>query len=171
MVASQTTRSRTSPQAFATSSSATFTSSPPSLRSEGWRRACNAVFLLDDFTEGHRALRALPGSHRSGRLPSAALADLAAATEGEVLVTGRAGDVVVMNAHLWHAGTANRTPRRRLALHAFCCRRDKQQQDQRRWLRPETVARRSPEARAVLALDDHPPPGQCRGRGPSGFPR
>jgi len=63
---------------------------------------------------------------------------------------------IVEPARLWHAGTANRTPRRRLALHAFCCRRNKpQQQDQPRWLPPETVARRSPEARAVPALDDH----------------
>ena len=60
-----------------------------------------------------------------------------------------------MNAHLWHAGTANRTPGRRLALHAFYCRFDKpQQQYQRRLLRPETRARLSPEARALLALDD-----------------
>lgn len=135
---------------------------------------CNAVFLLDDFTETNGALRAVPGSHRSGRLPSEALAEASASPEGEVLVTGRAGDVIVMNAHLWHGGTANRTPRRRLALHAFYCRRDKpQQQDQRRWLRPETVARLSPEARAVLALDD--PPGDERsetaGEGRSGFLR
>jgi ectoine hydroxylase-related dioxygenase (phytanoyl-CoA dioxygenase family) len=60
-----------------------------------------------------------------------------------------------MNGHLWHAGTANRSLRRRLALHSFYCRADKpQQQYQKRLLRPETQARRSPEARALLALDD-----------------
>jgi hypothetical protein len=32
--------------------------------------------------------------------------------------------VVVMNAHLWHGGTANRADRPRLAMHSFYCRRD-----------------------------------------------
>ena len=116
---------------------------------------CNSVFMLDDFTATNGSLRAVPGSHRSGRLPVEALADPKAAHPDEVLVTGRAGDVVVMNAHLWHGGTANRTSGRRLALHSFYCRSDKpQQQYQKRLLRPETQARLSSEARAMLALDD-----------------
>jgi ectoine hydroxylase-related dioxygenase (phytanoyl-CoA dioxygenase family) len=88
-----------------------------------------------------------------------------------VLVTGRAGDVVVMNAHLWHAGTANRSPRRRLALHCFYCRFDKpQQQYQRRLLRPATQARLSPRARALLALDDPMNDAlSAAGEGASGF--
>jgi Phytanoyl-CoA dioxygenase (PhyH) len=116
---------------------------------------CNALFMLDDFKTENGSLRAVPGSHRSGRLPAEALADPQAPHPDEELVTGRAGDVVVMNAHLWHAGTANGSPRRRLALHSFYCRADKpQQQYQKRLLRPETAARLSPEARAMLALDD-----------------
>jgi ectoine hydroxylase-related dioxygenase (phytanoyl-CoA dioxygenase family) len=115
----------------------------------------NALFMLDDFTAENGALRAVPGTHRAGRLPQDALADPRAPHPDEVLVTGRAGDVVVMNAHLWHGGTANRTRDRRLALHSFYCRSDKpQQQYQKRLLRPETQARLSPEARALLALDD-----------------
>jgi ectoine hydroxylase-related dioxygenase (phytanoyl-CoA dioxygenase family) len=116
---------------------------------------CNTVFMLDDFTEANGTLRAIPGSHRVGRLPQDVLDDPRAPHPEEVLVTGRAGDVVVMNAHLWHAGTANRTKDRRLALHAFYCRSDKPQQlYQRRWLRPSTQASLSPAARALLALDD-----------------
>jgi len=116
---------------------------------------CNALFMLDDFTNENGSLRAVPGSHRSGRLPADALEDPRAPHPDEVLVTGRAGDVVVMNAHLWHAGTANRSSHRRLALHSFYCRFDKpQQQYQKRLLRLETQARLSPEARALLALDD-----------------
>ena len=42
----------------------------------------------------------------------------------EVLVTGP----IVVNAHLWHAGTANLTDKPRTALHGFYCRRDKPQQ-------------------------------------------
>jgi hypothetical protein len=134
---------------------------------------CNALFMLDDFTVENGSLRAVPGSHRSGRLPAEALADPRGPHPDEVLVTGRAGDVVVMNAHLWHAGTANRSSRRRLALHSFYCRADKpQQQYQKRLLRPETAARLSPEARAMLALDDPLNDAlSANGEGGSGFLR
>jgi ectoine hydroxylase-related dioxygenase (phytanoyl-CoA dioxygenase family) len=88
----------------------------------------------------------------------------------EVLVTGRAGDVVVMNSHLWHGGTANRTDRRRLALHAFYCRGDKpQQQYQKALLRAETTAALSPAARAMLALDDPANDALSAEGGRSGF--
>ena len=87
-----------------------------------------------------------------------------------MLVTGRAGDLVVMNSHLWHGGTANRTDRRRLALHAFYCRWDKpQQQYQKAGLRPETEARLSAAARAVLALDDPANDAMSAEGGKSGF--
>jgi hypothetical protein len=116
---------------------------------------CNTLFMLDDFTAENGSLRAVPGSHRLRRLPQEVLHDPRAPHPEEVLVTGRAGDVVVMNAHVWHGGTANRTRDRRLALHSFYCRWDKpQQQYQRRWLRPETQGALSPEVRAILALDD-----------------
>ena len=45
----------------------------------------------------------------------------------EQLVTGRAGTVVVMNTHMWHAGTGNHTDRCRRALHGFYTRADKPQ--------------------------------------------
>jgi hypothetical protein len=134
---------------------------------------CNTLWMLDDFTPDNGSLRAVPGSHRAGRLPQDLLADPRAPHPEQVLVTGRAGDVVVMNAHLWHGGTANRTADRRLALHAFYCRSDKPQQlYQRRWLRPETQASLSPAARAILALDD-PRNDALRsdGEGRSGFMR
>jgi ectoine hydroxylase-related dioxygenase (phytanoyl-CoA dioxygenase family) len=131
---------------------------------------CNTVWLLDDFTPDNGALRVVPGSHRSGRRPQDALADLQATHPDEVLVTGRAGDLVVMNSHLWHGGTANRTARRRLALHAFYCRWDKpQQQYQKAGLRPETLARLSPAARTVLALDDPANDALSAEGGASGF--
>ena len=73
----------------------------------------------------------------------------------EVLLLGRAGSIAVMNAHLWHGGTANRSASPRLALHAFYCRRDTpQQQYQRALVRPEVQARLSPDVRDILALDD-----------------
>ena len=131
---------------------------------------CNTVWLLDDFTTENGALRVVPGSHRSGRKPQDVLADPERPHPDEVLVTGRAGDLVVMNSHLWHGGTANRTDRRRLALHAFYCRGDKpQQQYQKALLRPETVATLSAAARAMLALDDPANDALSAEGGRSGF--
>src|SRR6185436_596012 len=116
---------------------------------------CNSLWMLDDFTAENGSLRVVPGSHRFFRRPQEVLADPQAPHPDEVLVTGRAGDVVIMNSHLWHGGTANRTGRPRLALHAFYCRSDKpQQQYQKALLRPDTQAGLSAEARALLALDD-----------------
>jgi ectoine hydroxylase-related dioxygenase (phytanoyl-CoA dioxygenase family) len=116
---------------------------------------CNTVWMLDDFTPENGTLRAIPGSHRWGRLPQQDLADPFADHPRQVLITGRAGTVVVLNAHLWHAGTANRTAAPRTALHAFYCRRDKpQQQYQKKLLRPEVQQILSPPLRYLLALDD-----------------
>ena len=111
---------------------------------------CNSVWLLDDFTERNGALRVVPGSHRWGRAP-----EPGAKLEGEVLVTGQAGDVVIMNAHLWHGGSENFTDRPRRAMHVYYTRGDKpQQQYQKRLVRPEVQARLSPLRRQLLALDD-----------------
>jgi ectoine hydroxylase-related dioxygenase (phytanoyl-CoA dioxygenase family) len=116
---------------------------------------CNTVWMLDDFTPDNGATRMVPGSHRWGTRPQDVLADPMAPHPQEVLLTGRAGSVAVMNAHLWHGGTANRTSSPRLAMHAFYCRADKpQQQYQKQLLRPEVQAGLSPELRKMLALDD-----------------
>ena len=69
---------------------------------------CNALWMLDDFTPENGPLRVVPGSHRWRRRPQDMLADPQRPHPEEVLVTGRAGDVVVMNSHLWHGATANR---------------------------------------------------------------
>jgi ectoine hydroxylase-related dioxygenase (phytanoyl-CoA dioxygenase family) len=116
---------------------------------------CNVIWMLDAFTPENGPTRFVPGTHRSGRLPQDTLADAGAPHPDERLLTGRRGTIVVMNAHLWHGGTANRSDAPRLALHSFYCRRDlPQQQYQKRLLRSETRARLSPELRWLLALDD-----------------
>jgi ectoine hydroxylase-related dioxygenase (phytanoyl-CoA dioxygenase family) len=116
---------------------------------------CNSVWLLDDFTADNGAIRLVPGSHRWGRLPQDVRPDPQAAHPDEVLVTARAGSVVIMNAHLWHGGTANRSHQPRRAVHVFFARRDKpQQQYQKQLVRPEVQAALSPELRQLLALDD-----------------
>jgi len=116
---------------------------------------CNSVWMLDDFTAENGAIRMVPGSHKWRRLPQDALADPVAPHPGEVMLTGKAGTVVVMNAHMWHGATANRTDRQRRAMHAFYTRRDKpQQQYQKKLLSTDVQARLSPSLRKLLALDD-----------------
>jgi ectoine hydroxylase-related dioxygenase (phytanoyl-CoA dioxygenase family) len=115
----------------------------------------NVVWMLDDFTPENGAMRAVPRTHLSGRRPQDALADPNAPHPDQVLVTGRAGTICVMNAHLWHGGTANRTAHPRRAIHSFYCRHDvAQQQYQKRLLRPEVQAAMPQPLRELLALDD-----------------
>jgi ectoine hydroxylase-related dioxygenase (phytanoyl-CoA dioxygenase family) len=112
---------------------------------------CNSIWLLDDFTTENGATRVVPGTHRSGQLPREALADPMAPHPDELLMLAPAGTVVVFNSHVWHGGTRNRTTGPRRALHSYFCRRDqKQQLDQRAYIRPETAARLSDAARHIL---------------------
>jgi ectoine hydroxylase-related dioxygenase (phytanoyl-CoA dioxygenase family) len=129
---------------------------------------CNSVWMLDDFTPENGATRMVPGSHRWSRLPPPEMYE---AHPEQQLVTGKAGDVVIMNAHMWHGGTANRTARPRRAMHVYYTRWDKpQQQWQRQWLSESVQARLSREARRILALDDAANDALClTGSGVSGF--
>jgi ectoine hydroxylase-related dioxygenase (phytanoyl-CoA dioxygenase family) len=113
---------------------------------------CNSIWMLDDFTSENGATRMIPRSHTWHRLPEPGNT---ISRPDEELVTGTAGTVVIMNTHMWHGGTANRTGRCRRALHGFYTRSDKpQQQYQKALLRPETVAALTPLQRRVLAIDD-----------------
>ncbi|MBI1764805.1 MAG: phytanoyl-CoA dioxygenase family protein [Acidobacteria bacterium] len=125
------------------------------LPDERGNKVCNVIWFLDDFTGENGAPRFVPGSHRAGRLPQDVLADASAPHPDEVLVLGKAGTLAVMNAHIWHGGTANRTAQPRLAMHSFYCRRDQpQQQYQKRLLSGAAQQRLTPELRQLLALDD-----------------
>ena len=93
----------------------------------------------------------VPGSHRNGTSAREALADQAAPHPDEVLLTAPAGTVVVFNSHLWHGGTQNRSDQPRRALHSYFARRSRGQQlDQKKYARPETLARLGPAARFIL---------------------
>jgi ectoine hydroxylase-related dioxygenase (phytanoyl-CoA dioxygenase family) len=131
----------------------------------------NSIWMLDDFTEDNGPTRFVPGSHRSGRIPQEVLEDANARHPEEQVVLGRAGDVILMNAHMWHGGTANRTEKPRRSLHGFFVRGDlPQQQYQKKLLRAETLARLSPLLRRVLALDDERNDAvSAAGSGRSGF--
>ena len=129
---------------------------------------CNSVWMLDDFTAENGATRMVPGSHLWKTLPPP---DMYEPHPQQQLVTGKAGTVVVMNAHMWHGGTANRTAAPRRAMHVYYTRWDKpQQQWQKKWLSADLQARLGPEARRILALDDPLNDELClTGSGVSGF--
>ncbi len=114
-------------------------------------QVCNSIWLLDDFTTVNGATRVVPGSHRSSSLPRLAMPDPTAPHPDEVQITGRAGTVVVFNSHLWHGGTQNRSDRPRRALHCLFTRAGNQQQsDQKKYIRPQTLAGLSPATRFIL---------------------
>lgn len=116
---------------------------------------CNALWMLDAFTAENGTVRVVPGSHRWRKLPQDDLSDPHAAHPDEQLLIAPAGSVVVMNAHLWHGGTANQTTEPRRAVHAFYCRRDKPQQQYQKQLLDDAVLQRlTPELRHLLAIDD-----------------
>ena len=116
---------------------------------------CNTLWMLDDFTADNGTMRAVPGSHHWRKLPQKELADPRAPHPQEVLVTGKAGTVVVVNAHMWHGGTANRSYHHRRAVHGFYVRSDKPQQQYQKALIPGSIQERfSPSLRRILALDD-----------------
>jgi ectoine hydroxylase-related dioxygenase (phytanoyl-CoA dioxygenase family) len=114
-------------------------------------QVCNSVWLLDDFTAANGATRVVPGSHRLGVAARDAMPDPGAAHPGEVLLIAPAGTVVVFNSHLWHGGTRNLSSRPRHALHGYFTRRgNRQQLDQKKYIRPHTLADLSPAARFIL---------------------
>lgn len=116
-------------------------------------RVCNSIWMLDDFTASNGATRLVPGSHLRGKMPEDELADPWGKHEHEILLEAPAGTVCVFNAHVWHAGTTNRTDRPRRAIHSYYCRADQPQQtDQKYFLTQETRDRVSQNALRLLGV-------------------
>ncbi len=111
----------------------------------------NSLWLLDDLSEENGATRLVPGSHRFKKTPAEMKQDPEKPHPDEMVVTARAGTVVVFNAHTWHGGTLNRSDKPRRVMHmAFVRRELSQQTDQRTYLRAETAARLTEEMRVLL---------------------
>ena len=112
---------------------------------------CNSIWLLCDFTEHNGATRVVPGSNRSGQHPKDVLEDATAPHPDQVILTAKAGTVVIFNSHTWHGGTLNQSDSPRYGLHSYFTRRDQRQQtDQRASLADATKARLSQAARVIL---------------------
>lgn len=86
------------------------------------------LWMLDDFTVENGGTHIVSGSHRSQAVPKTALDDVYARHPDQIIVTGHAGDVVVMNGHCWHTGGANTTDYQRRALLGHYNRADRRQQ-------------------------------------------
>ena len=125
---------------------------------EDWRKlkdgqffVANSLWTLSDFSEETGATRLVPGSHRWGKKPSDLMKDPMEDYPGQMIVTAKAGTVVVFNGHTWHSGTLNRSEAPRRVIHmAFLRRHLPQQTDQKAYLRPATAARVTPEMRFLL---------------------
>jgi ectoine hydroxylase-related dioxygenase (phytanoyl-CoA dioxygenase family) len=118
----------------------------------GEYQVCNSIWLIDDFTEENGATRVVPKSHRWSKLPQVESGyDPHDPHPEEIKLVTSAGTVVIFNSHTWHGGTLNRTNRPRRAMHSYFCRRKQPQQlDQKKYIRPETYARLSEAARFIL---------------------
>jgi len=105
----------------------------------------NSLWMIDDFSPDNGPTRVVPGTHKLLRGPDAD------SHPEEVLVTGEAGTVAVFNSHLWHGGTQNKSVRKRRGVHCYYTARENPQQlDQKKYIKPDTLARISPAARYIL---------------------
>ena len=112
---------------------------------------CNSIWLLSDFSPANGATRVVPGSHKSRQHPRDVLDDPQKPVPNELILTEKAGTVVIFNSHTWHGGTRNTSSEPRYGLHGYYCRRDqKQQLVQKDYIRPETYNRLNPAARMIL---------------------
>ncbi len=118
---------------------------------EGRYFGMNSLWLLDDFTPENGATRIVPGTHRSGRVPQDEMPDPLAPHAREVVLQAPAGTVIAFNSHCWHGGTLNRSADLRRVMHmAYVPLSRKQLTDQRRYLRPETSRRLTPQMKCLL---------------------
>ncbi len=114
----------------------------------------NSMWCLDDFIADNGATRAVPGSHRSGTVPSDEMTDTLDAHPRQIHLTAPAGSVVIFNAHLWHGGTLNSTTARRRGMTmSFVLRDEPQQLDQRAYVRKSVYDKLSPAQRYLLDVD------------------
>ena len=111
----------------------------------------NTIWAIDPLSAANGAPRIIPGTHLRPELPEAVLADPGQPHPDEVIFAAPAGSVMIYNAHTWHGGTLNTSGERRRVLHGlYIAREDSAQQDQQRWLTPETAGRLTPAQKWLL---------------------
>jgi len=148
----------------------------PRVHPTDWR-AVNSMVMLDDLTEDNGPTRVVPGSHKWVPLnvPDVNMAEVkhievtaedrkimpadpTAPYPGEVHLTGKAGSVAVINGHIWHGGTMNRSGKPRRVLHLAIARRDIPQQTvERDHLTDGLAERATPAMRYLLDIEGAEP--------------
>lgn len=126
--------------------------------------ACNALFVLDDMGPANGGTRVIPGTHRSGKMPQDAMPDTRRDHPDQIIVEAKAGDVLLVNGHVWHGGTVNSSGASRTLMQCyFVHSAHAPQQYQELQLRAEVRARLGPKALALLNADQARPAGDERG--------
>jgi ectoine hydroxylase-related dioxygenase (phytanoyl-CoA dioxygenase family) len=111
----------------------------------------NSLWLLDDFERDNGATRLVPGSHGKTVPVRQELPGPKAEHPDQVIVTAKRGSVLMINGHVWHGGTRNRSgKRRRVLLVSYVGRELPQQVEYRKHIRPETYVRLSWAERCLL---------------------
>ncbi len=111
---------------------------------------CTAIWALTDFTTENGATRLVVGSHESDRIPRRG--DEPAFVQAEM----RAGSVLVYHGSLWHAGGANRSDTRRLAIIVnYCAGFLRQEECQLLAIPREMVVGYPPRLRALLGYSTY----------------
>ena len=110
---------------------------------------CNAMWMLDEFTDENGATIVVPGSHLSGRQPDATMD----ADANWVSATGPAGSVVIFEGRTWHSTGVNRTGKTRIGLTTnFCAPQFRQQENLLLGTRPEVLESMSAELKRLCGF-------------------
>jgi ectoine hydroxylase-related dioxygenase (phytanoyl-CoA dioxygenase family) len=147
-------------------------SDAPRLHDRDWRMV-NTLISIDEMTADNGATRLIPGSHKWPPLnvplenigdvtfPLLTEEELALLPEDpmaehpdEIRVHLAPGSLAVLNAHLWHGGTANSSGDSRRLFHMALCRRDTPQEySQRDCLTQDLWDRSTPAQRFLLDIE------------------
>jgi len=102
--------------------------SPPGGKGQAWHQDCpigqighfnvNRLIYIDDVTLDNGAIVLVPGSHRMGVIPKGGPQE---SFDGEVILTPRAGTLVLLNGLIYHRVTPNHSasPRTSVNFRAF----------------------------------------------------
>lgn len=110
---------------------------------------CNAMWMIDDFTEENGATIVVPGSHLSGRQPDPELD----ANANWVPAVGKSGTVVIFEGRTWHSTGINTTPQTRTGLTTnFCAPMFRQQENYLLGTRPDVLEEVSEELLKLIGF-------------------
>ncbi len=111
--------------------------------------ACNAIWMLTDFTEENGATHVRPGSQLSGRQPDMGHDRF----EGWVAASAPAGTALVFDGRTWHSTGANVSDSPRIGvLTYFCGPQFRQQENMVAGTAPEVLDQASPDLLELLGF-------------------